>query len=147
AAAGGHEAGADADQVSQHGAVLRGDDRAVGDGQDEVLTAGAVAEVALSEPAAGGALMGAAVVLQQRWRGRSGREEHVAAAAPVGAVRAGQGLELLTTDGGGAVPARSPDDLQLDAVDECGHGCTPMLKGRKASRGGAFRSAPRRTLG
>src|SRR5699024_1440110 len=56
------------------------------------------------------------------------------------------GLELLTTDGGGAVPARSPDDLQLDAVDECGHGCTPMLKGRKASRGGAFRSAPRRTL-
>src|SRR5699024_7200934 len=39
AAAGGHEAGADADQVSQHGAVLRGDDRAVGDGQDEVLTA------------------------------------------------------------------------------------------------------------
>src|SRR5699024_10473764 len=66
--------------------------------------------------------------------------------APVGPVRAGQGLELLTTDGGGAVPARSPDDLQLDAVDECGHGCTPMLKGRKASRGGAIRSAPRRTL-
>src|SRR5699024_1382268 len=146
AAAGGHVAGADADQVGQHGAVLVGDHGAIGHGQDEVLAAGAVAEVALAEPAAGGALMGAVVVLQQRGGGRIDLEDHIAAAAPVGPVRAGQGFELLTTDGGGAVAARSPDDLQLDAVDECGHGCTPMLKGRKASRGGAFGSAPRRTL-
>src|SRR5699024_8700911 len=96
AAAGGHEAGADADQVSQHGAVLRGDDRAVGDGQDEVLTAGTMTEVALAEPAAGGAPMGAVVVLQQRGGGRIDLEDHIAAAAPVGPVRAGQGLELLT---------------------------------------------------
>src|SRR5699024_9329267 len=133
-------------QVGQHGAVRRSDHGAVGHREHEILPACAVAQVALAETAAGGPLVRAVVVGQQRRGGGVDLEDHVTAAPAVGPVGPGQGLELLAADGGGAVPARSPDDLQLDAVDECGHGCTPMLRRRNASRGGAFGSAPRRTL-
>src|SRR5690606_11282400 len=62
----------------------------------------------------------------------------------VGAVGAREGLELLAPDGGGAVPAGSSDDLQSDAVDECGHGCSPRVEGAVGvdKRRGAERSAP-----
>src|SRR5699024_8077753 len=146
ATAGGDEAGADADQVGQHGAVRRSDHGAVGHREHEILPACAVAQVALAETAAGGPLVRAVVVGQQRRGGGVDLEDHVTAAPAVGPVGPGQGLALLAADGGGAVPARSHDDLEVDAVDECGHGCTPMLRRRNGSRGGAFGSAPRRTL-
>src|SRR5690606_21114544 len=121
------EAGPDTHEVGEHGAVLVHDHGAVGHGQDEVLAVRAMAEIALAEVAAGRALMRLVVVLEQR-RGRGvDLEDHVTATAAVGAVGARQRLELLAADRGGAVPAGTADDLQADAVDECGHGCSPMV--------------------
>jgi hypothetical protein len=128
AAPGRHVTSADPDQVREDVPVLRGDHRAVGDGQDQVLTVRAVAHVALAEPAGGRDPVRPMVVGEQGGRGGVDLEDHVSAATSIGPVGAGQGLELLTADGGRAVSAVPTHGMQDHPVHEARH-AHPSVRG------------------
>ena len=121
AAGGGHEPGADADQVGQHFAVGRLDLGPVRHRDDQVGAVGAGAVRPLALPAVAGPAHRAAVEVEQGGRARVHLEDHVAAAAAVAPVRAAQRLELLPVNRGAAVPAVAGLHLQRDPVGELRH--------------------------
>ena len=107
AARGGFEAGAGADQIGQQATVLIEDDGAVGDPDFEIGARGAV-------PVATGTLFPGRSVdvrmevkVQQRVHLRVDDQHDAAAPAPVTAVWAAQGLELLAVQPCPPAPARA----------------------------------------
>ena len=121
AACGGHEPGADAEQVGEHLAVRGLDLGAVRHGDDQIRAVGAGPVGALALPAVAGPPHRAAVEVEQRGRARVHFEDHGAAAAAVAAVGAAERLELLPVDRGAAVSAVARLHLQRDPVGELRH--------------------------
>ena len=119
-----------AHEVGEDVAVGVLDDRALGDGQDEVGAVAAVALVTGTGLAVGRPAVRGVVVVEQRGRLRVDREDDRAALAAVAAVGAAERLELLALDRGHAVPAVTGRDVQDDAVHEVdGHGCSSFRWG------------------
>ena len=118
---GDDEARALARQIGQELARCRLHDSAIGNRQDDVLAVLPLAEVAHAGRARLGALVGRTVVREQGRRLRVDLEDHRTAVAPVTAVRTGERLELLTLDGGNAVPAVAAGGVNRHAIDEVCH--------------------------
>src|SRR5699024_10118587 len=110
--------------------------------QHKVLAVLAVTHTAAALRAVGGAAVGRVVVGQQRRRLRVDLEDDVAALAPVAAVRAAEGLELLAVDGGDAVATVPAGHVQHDPVDEAGHRSSYGWAEAAAGADGAGRPPP-----
>ena len=123
AAAGGDDQGGPvADEVGQRRAVLGLDERAVGDGQDQVLAVAAVLVVTGALATVVGAALRAVVVVDEGRDARVDLEDDRPALAAVAAVGTTERLELLPLDRGHAVATSSGREVQRDLVDERGDG-------------------------
>ncbi len=121
AAGGGHEPGADTNQVGQHLAVGGLDLGPVRHRDDQVRAVGPGAVGALPLPTIAGPAHRATVEVQQGGRTRVHLEDHVAATTAVSAIRAAQRLELLPVNRGAAVSTVARLHLQRDPVGELRH--------------------------
>src|SRR5690606_2877286 len=100
----------------------------VGDRQDQVGAVGSGAVPALAGGPVARPAVRAALVVQQGGGVAVDLQDHVTAPAAVAAVGSAQRLELLTVDGGTAVPAVSGLDVQDRLVDEIGHGAGSSVR-------------------
>src|SRR6478609_1617279 len=111
-----------ADEVGQRGAVLGLHERAVGDGEDQVLAVAAVLVVTGALATVVGAALRAVVVVDEGRDARVDLEDDRPALAAVAAVGTAERLELLPLDRGHAVATSSGREVQRDLVDERGDG-------------------------
>ncbi|OEI69093.1 hypothetical protein Cus16_0923 [Curtobacterium sp. ER1/6] len=138
-AAGGHDdPHAGLGHVGEDLAALVVHDGADRHGQLEGLAAHAAAVVAHAGLTVARRTVRRPVVAEQGRHLRVGDEHDVATVAAVAAVRAGEGLELLTADRHAAVAAVPRGEVQGHAVDEGRHGSTPRCcSGATRCRSGA----------
>src|SRR5262249_5961291 len=131
--AGHHETLASLGEVAQAlAAVAVGDGGAEGHAEHGVLPAPPVLVGALPMRAALRGVVPLVVEVEERGHGRISLEDHVAAVAPVAAVRAASGHELLTPEADAARAAVASLDEHVDLVDE--HGVVaPARRGRAGS--------------
>ena len=115
------------DEVREDVAVQVLHDRAVRDAQDQVLAVGPLAVVPHAHRALVGSAVRRVVVLEQGRHLSVDDQADGPAVATVGAVRAREGLELLSADRRTAVAAVTAEGVKDDAVDKAGHGGSSML--------------------
>ncbi len=142
---GDHQRRAVAHQVGQHVAVRVLDQRAVGDGEDEVLAVATVLVVAGALAAVLGATLRAVVVVDEGRHAGVDLEDDRAALPTVAPVGAAERLELLTVHRGHTVATSSGCEVQRDVVDERGDGhgvCSLSVVEVRAERASKPQKAP-----